>query len=272
MARYLIAPTAQDRPIAIVECFKFLVSEIQRTGAPPNILIVVDGKENFESYFDFLIAKSDIKKLRTGETVKAGILSIRMTTPREGFYDQPSNILAIYPSQKALNLIDDTKCDNNIVVLAWTDNDVKQWVITWAPKVLQFKDDKPYQIPQQAALFDPVVEVALSELATSVNISNELSGPMDKRDAVETFRLLAKFGYVYDVYAVRSFLLRNGWGSRGVDRACKIAEDIQNGKKLKAGATEWTDAWVDRWRKKVADIQVSQLKPGSLNDGQKNPE
>lgn len=269
MPRYLIAPTAQDRPVAIVECFKFLVTEILKTGAPPDILIVVDGKENFESYFEFLIAKNDIKKLRAGDIVKAGILSIRMTTPKSGFYDQPSNILAIYPSQNALNLIDDTKCEHNIVVLAWTEEEVKQWVTTWTPKVLQFKGDKPYQAPPPAALFDPVVEVALSELASSVNKANELTGPMDKRDAVETFRLLKKFGYTYDVYAVQAFLLRNGWGSRGVDRACKIAEDIQNGKKLKAGATEWTDAWVSRWRAKVAEIQKSQLTADESHDPKK---
>ncbi|MDX8029396.1 hypothetical protein SK803_04200 [Lentzea sp. BCCO 10_0856] len=133
-----------------------------------------------------------------------------------------------------------------LCVMEWGDSDEVQRTWLAGHQARSVVDGAVH--PSSTVTLDPVVEVAMQYLEMSVNHGNSLTGPMDRRDAVETLRALHKAGYRYNVEELCIWALGNGFNFREVERLKEIAIGVQQGKRFRLQAGGFQPNIVKIWQ------------------------
>ncbi len=158
-------------------------------------------------------------------------------------------VLAAWPSEERLALIDGDRRTTALCVLAWNPKDSAAWASAHDPQILS-----PGIGPSPAVQLDPVVEQGLMTLTRLVNHSNNLAGSMDRRDAVVVLRTLHEGGHRLDPDAIYAWALSNDWPGRGALRLKEMASEVGAGKRLRAGGDSPLRAdSLQRWRQQAHD-------------------
>jgi hypothetical protein len=99
---------------------------------------------------------------------------------------------------------------------------------------------------------DAVVEVALEHLSSRVNLNTGLVHPMDKKAAVETFRILWKAWYSLMPSEIESWALSHDWTVEGARDLQKVAVGVREGRRFRLlGGPSLRPDVLEIWRKEA---------------------
>lgn len=156
--------------------------------------------------------------------------------------------LALWPTAKLLDLLDDHHGTNAVAAVPWLLKDLETWSRARRPVDLLGVSEQRLEpeIP------DPVVRIAMEHLTGSVNLSTGLVHPSDKAHAVETFKILLKGGHRWSPDGLQAWALAHGWDSRGAADLRKYAKGIQDGRRFVTAGYGLKSSVLDHWRKEAA--------------------
>ncbi len=158
-------------------------------------------------------------------------------------------VLAAWPNEERLALIDGDRRTAALCVLAWSPRDSSAWSSAYDPQILS-----PGVGRSPTVQLDPVVEQGLTTLTRLVNHANNLAGSMDRRDAVVVLRTLHEGGHQLDPDAIYAWALSKDWPGRGALRLKEMARDIGSGRKLRAGGdSPLRPDSLQKWRQQAQD-------------------
>lgn len=142
-------------------------------------------------------------------------------------------VLACRPDMVHLGRVDQDPRTRALCVVGWTDDDdVKGWIAAFDPELLD-RSGKP--TPRAQSIDDEVVVQGLMTMSMMVNHGNNLTGSMDKRDAIDVLQRLHDAGHRFDADAVFAWSLANGWNDRGAGRLREFAHRIAAGERPRKG-------------------------------------
>lgn len=146
------------------------------------------------------------------------------------FFNIQGPLLVVYPKKRLLDIIDDSDVDGDILVVPWRMEDVNDWINTWgADKIIE----NGIVRGKQEFSLSRFTQIALEDLTSIVNLSNELATYRDESDAIVVLKTLVESGESLNPDTVKSFLKSRGWGSKGANRAAEIIQKLGMGKRLR---------------------------------------
>jgi hypothetical protein len=157
------------------------------------------------------------------------------------------SVLALWADPKMLGKLDQSRRVTAVCAVPWSRADE---VAMWASARGAVDLSRPNaRQPEPPTIHDPVVEVAMRGLTTSVNLSSVLLDPRDRAYAIGTFRVLQAGGHGWDPDEIKTWALANGWEMEGAERLREYAIGVQQGRRYR------TDRWsalraeaLDMWR------------------------
>lgn len=148
------------------------------------------------------------KQLTKGPVAVKGV-TLRLTKQRRGYRCDPrSGVLMAYAEDPEIEAVEDEGEVEFLVVLPHTDERVRRWRASRAPRELPGVPPAP-----AAGSLDPVVSAALRVLTDSVNLASGLSHPNDKAKAKDIAGALRESGYEAPSGQVQTWAVGNGWRS-----------------------------------------------------------
>jgi hypothetical protein len=156
-------------------------------------------------------------------------------------------ILAIYPSGRMFDQLDEAKYSKAIIVVPWRMESVREWQTTWNPHVIGEPDTEHQQL-----IDNPVVVEGLKRLTNALGPGTpELSGLDDRDRAKQLLQQLWQNNEVYDPDDIRAWALRHGWPPRSANQLRQYAQDIKAGKRMRVRHPLWRSDIVDELRRTV---------------------
>lgn len=174
-----------------------------------SLLFPAKGSFSHSDIATFLGAQAT-KILLKGQTVDLGNnVRLEFKIPRNfSTYGNHDIVLAIYLTDKDMDIVDSVQNINSIVFLPWSEEEGKRWLSTWDPEVVGPSTWKT--VKQQ---FPPAIGNEILRLGRCINMSTGLSHPSDKGMAKQIFSDLKKQGFRTTEEAIRQFAVNNGWST-----------------------------------------------------------
>lgn len=162
-------------------------------------------------------------------------------------WDFEGPVLALYPSKRLLDRLDEMQSVSELLVLPWLAKDVADWIRAWNPP--EFGEASPGA--GQPTIADPVVAAAMNSLTVMINMGTGIVHPSDKRTAIEIFRALYLNGKIYDPGEIRAWLVgAKGMDPGDADDIRDLAQKILDRRTIQgAGAAKKNTALYKRWVK-----------------------
>jgi hypothetical protein len=177
-------------------------------------------------------------------TVEGASLRL-MTLRRKDIYLWNGPILAIYGGQKLLDAVDALDGTADVLCIPWSRAEAQAWIDTWGAVELgqpTASGSPPSQLPE-------VVNDALSQLTSSVNLATGIVHSSDKQQAIETLETLFHNHVTVDPERIRQELLLLGWKPDGAQGVKKLAEMIWAGRHPRGSTGRASDDLWQYWRK-----------------------
>lgn len=133
-----------------------------------------------------------------------------------------------------------------ICAIPWLHKDIEKWKAARAPHDLRTGHQA-----SEPRISNRVVEAALSNLTSSVNLSTGLGHPSDKDHAVGIFRALVAARETFDTDEIRAWAAANGWDADDADELADLAGRLAEGRKVMTKGWSLPGDAVDRWRAEV---------------------
>ncbi len=219
VSRFLVENNGSN-PDAIKLAFSQAYSQCKSAGLS-NITLVFPTKGTFKtSDIAGFVGDAAAKALFKGLSVNLGD-GIQLT------FDIPKNInpfnnhdvvLAIYLTDKDMDIVDSINNVNSIVFLPWLEKDGKRWLSTWSPQTV---GTSSWTTPSES-LPENVREVIL-KLGRCINMPTGLSHPSDKEMAKKLFIELRKQGCLTSSELIRQFAVNNGWEPRRAEELAQFS-------------------------------------------------
>ena len=136
-----------------------------------------------------------------------GMLLQLMTLQRPATgWDGPA--LALYPSARLLDAVDDIERVPAVCVIACDRVETQSWIYRWNASVLDLQNPLPaWDLP---SFSNPVVETKLRELTRRVNLETGIIDPSDRAEAIACFTALRAEGIRYNSLEIENWLITRG--------------------------------------------------------------
>lgn len=154
-------------------------------------------------------------------------------------------VLVIHPTKELLDKLDDLWDVTDIIVIPWRRDEIQQWINTWNAQDIERTENTT----KSSIISNPVVEKALVSLCSIINVSTGIMHLSDKDRTIDLFDLLKEENEPYDCHEIRSYLIKNNWFTEHADGLVKIAEAVQQGKRIRRGNKVWNRNIINEWRK-----------------------
>ena len=165
-------------------------------------------------------------------------------------------MIALWPTEKALQQLDDVSTIVALGVLTWNLKDVAIWVS--GVGAVDLLGEASAAIP---SISDPVGLGGLRSLTNSVNLSTGLAHPSDWDHAVQMFRALRQRRHKIDGDEIERWAVANGWSYRHASELAQLPREVAAGraKRTKSRGRSWapTAATIDHWREVGQDADWS---------------
>lgn len=183
------------------------------------------------------------KLLKNGVMVRGAM--IQSMSEQNPLFDFPGPVLALYPTPKLLDRLDDMLSVTHLLVIPWLEKDVRDWKRAWSPTELGATPGKQ-DLP---TISDGVVWAALNELTIRINMGTGILHPLDKQAAIETFRTLRLNGRPYDPDEIRAWLVgAKGMDPKDANAVRDLAQKILEGRTVQgAGPAKKNVTTYKRW-------------------------
>jgi hypothetical protein len=140
-------------------------------------------------------------------------------------------VLAIWPDDKTLGLIDDHPRVTAVCAVLDLLEDGPLWLKTRRPTEV----GGAHEIPPAAVIGDPVVRVALKQLTNMVNLSTGLVNPRDRGHAIDVLRALATGRRKVAPDDAYAFAIQNGWRVDAAKELRQLVIGVAAGKRYRDG-------------------------------------
>jgi len=192
----------------------------------------------------------------TRDRFRDGVLAelpawIGRETPRTlgqiGHRAQPV-LVACWPSAKDLDMLDGLPGLKALVVVPWNEGEIGTWRdARHAVDLLGHRPPTP-----EPTISDPVVEIAMTDVTTRVNLSTGLSHPDDRSAAIQALQILKRNGHHFQPDEIRAWAMANGWKADHARQLGEYAAGVLAGKAYRTGRQQWVSHIINRWRKEAA--------------------
>jgi hypothetical protein len=190
-------------------------------------------------------ANVDDNQLLSKFVRRAGVVVATWRSAARGWSGGP--VLAAWPTREKLGEIAEHPRTRALCVIPWAKGEVDAWAAAVKPELLG-----PATVPEAKSSLDPVVTAGLKTLTRMANMSNNLAGSLDRRDAVATLQTLKNAGYRLPPDPVYGWAVANGWPTRGAERLRSLAADFEAGKRPRLkGAYPFRPNILDIWRREA---------------------
>lgn len=190
--------------------------------------------QNLDGVIAIALGKTLVKRLKRDKSIpvsyEGASLNLILLTDRIDS-NSPHNgpALVFYPNARLLEKIDD-RCEiTDVLVVPWIMKDIEEWIQSCNAQELGKEDSQP----SDPSFSDPVVEQALKSLTRRVNLRTGFGHPSDRESAIWLFRRLKQANIRYKPIEIKGWLVRHGWSITHANDVKKVAEKIQNGKRLR---------------------------------------
>ena len=228
---------------AVRLAFAWLQQAAQSHAQAPVALLVVPIKDTLKrSFAATVLTEAQVRALQKGQRIAIVGGELELATERKMPYSASGPVLALYPTQKILDGIDDMHGVTEVLVVPWLRRHVEAWVNTWQAEEITGKGRG------QPPSLHPMLVEALDTLASLVNVSTPNTS--DERMAVEVFTLLRGEGVPYDPTEVRAWLMsKHGFPPRSADIMTKKAAAVQQGRRIRRHRERYlAEDIVEQWR------------------------
>jgi hypothetical protein len=192
-------------------------------------LLAIPGKDNLEGHIETVLGSSAVRELKKTNTLRLSKGTIELMTHNLGSSSFPGPVLAVFPTVRLLNKIDDLSGPTEILVVPWVPDEVQAWIQTWG--ALQLGSEVP---PSPKEFSNPAVRAALERLTGRVNLSNGLAHPSDERAAIEMFHELHAAGEKFDPAEIRAWLMSElNWKPRHAEQVAEVAAGVLASKRFR---------------------------------------
>lgn len=190
---------------AVREAFRLCAT----LGVATLVIVVPFPLKEFESCTLAPIFGPQLAKQLTKGPVAVERVTLRLTKQGRSYRCDPrSGVLMAYAEDPEVEAVEDEGEVEFLVVLPQTDQRVRRWRASRAPRELP--GVPPATAPDS---LDPVVSAALGVLTESVNLSSGLSHPNDKAKAKDIAGALREAGYEVPSGLVQTWAVGHGWRS-----------------------------------------------------------
>lgn len=176
----------------------------------------------------------------TMEPISAHALPFRIHGP----------VLAVYCLFKQLTQIDTAASSQSMGIVAWLEAEGQAWIRKHNAKPI---GGQVTTLTEARHLSNPVVEQALLNLTSMVNLSTGIAHPRDRDRAVHMFRILKRNNEDIDFAELSGWLTEHHWMSSYVDEVVELGQAIYGGKKRQAGENPWQSRVIFEWRKRARE-------------------
>lgn len=196
----------------------------QTRGRHGEVVLLVHTKHQINgSCLSGHMGSAQAKALSAGKTLDLPFGgSLRLSTLRTlGYNLKDTIIIAFFAEEKMLGIVDDHKELAGVVVVPDLLDSADEWASRWSPVV-----HGQEQVASQPLIDDSVVEVAMNQLTSQINLSSGLGNQRDKDTANEILRILRRKKHVIDSAKLRSWAIQNGWQSNDARDLSQLAAKI----------------------------------------------
>ena len=208
--------------------------------------LVCASKGNLDGLVEQVLGPSLVKALRrSGE---ASISGTRILFHHERSIPISANgspVLVCYPDEKLLQKTDAIRHVPALIVLPWSLEQIRPWLLARGAKDLLNKTDVA-----PSTIRNPVVEQALKAMIASINTSTGILHPSDKDTAIGTFKTLSDAKEAYDPEEVGAWFVQHGVDSRHTPSIVAVAGNPR-GFRSTAIMRDWNRA-LELWRERAA--------------------
>jgi len=248
MERYYINTMGNDDD-AYREAMQF-ACELVNNGMEVGTVILLARTKRTVGWLKRLYGDDVVKKLFTGVKFENCLPTFLIQTVRSytNFTATSDIVIAMGLDDGDLMKLDDYDEVKAIISIPWLRENVQRWVSTWSPTEIRTN--------QQAERFpspEPVVQIALRELTSNINLSTGIHHGHDNDRAKMYIRALNKYSTL-DGNTVMAFLVRElGWDSDHANDVKKLIDTLNAGKYFQGGQRTGLKNYYKRWQKKVGN-------------------
>lgn len=162
-------------------------------------------------------------------------------------------VVAIYPSSKALDMLDTARVGLALIVVPSSMEGIQEWCRTWDAQVMGREHPEP-----QRLIENPLLEEALFSITARVNLSTGVAHASDKACAVRAFEILRDAGQMTATREdIRGWAVRHDWRPRDADELAGLAQAVAEGRRPRTTARAgWREDILDCWQERVRERQA----------------
>lgn len=143
--------------------------------------------------------------------------------------------------------VDDFYGVKAIIAIPWLPERLQEWVQTWAPM-----DIRTNEQPDTFPLPNPIVQEAMKELTSDVNMTTGIHHHSDEHQAKTYVRALHKYTDGLDGEVVAAYMVRElGWDTEHAKDVKKLIDTLNDGKYFKGGDKTYLKNHIKRWKEKL---------------------
>ncbi len=242
MDRFLIPPYDEEIKIAFILALKVVDNYDEKDIL---ILTATRNEMSLRGLRKFL-GNTIVNRLKKNQPLIFRGVSIRLESLRtfNQLSQRNSVIIGLYPRKTMFNKLDDSNAAAIITVTDTIDEQVRNWIKKWNPKIYGEEENK--------LIDNCVVEEALKDLTSYMKRPDTtditLRSKVDREMAIELFKILVKYGEQYEPDEIRKWALREGWTLKSAYELKKISQNIREGRKMRSKIPIWTSKSIDEWR------------------------
>lgn len=251
--RYYLLPENQEHAKAVKEGFQWLLKNT-RSNDMNECLIIIPSLNSLKYESDSAhkgiesLIPGISSKLIKNKSVTINGITIKLITEKTRITYTRASVLAIFPAEKMLKIIDNYFTENDIFLVGWVFEDIQEWIETW--NALDFSSK--YEVIHKPQKLNPIIIEALKSLTMSVNMSTGINHPSDYCSAVDLFRILQRESIDYDPKTIKTWLkVEEKWKEDFADDVMQIATKIKARKRIGGCKGDyWATNIFEKWKKR----------------------
>ncbi|MFI8605161.1 hypothetical protein ACIGCP_11905 [Cellulophaga baltica] len=244
--RYYINTQGNDDE-AYREAMHFAL-ELTKKGMDAKTVILLARTKQNVGWLERLFDRQTVKKLFRGLRFENSEPLFLIKTVKTYTEYSASNDIVIGMGLDSDDLmkLDDYYDVKAIISIPWLNESIQSWVKTWSPTDLRTKEK-----PTAFSMPEPIVQMAMKELTSNINMSTGIRNSFDNDRAKTYIRALHKYS-VLDGEIVMAYLVRElGWDSDNATDVKKLIDTLNNGKYFKGGDKTYLKNHIKSWEEDV---------------------
>jgi len=217
----------------------------KEVGDIEEIILLIHTKRQ-TTYIERVFEMSNVNKLFSNTIIDPNFPPFRIETIKTFNSDYASKKIVIAFGLRSSELYKYDDFNNIYALIAhqWVEPDVKDWAEKWG--AINIETEKAIE---SVELPDLIVQNALKDLTSSINMSTGIVHPSDNELCKTYIRALKKYDYELHSKKIFAFLTKNlNWDFDDANDVIKLIDKINSGGYFKGGDKTGLQYHIKRWK------------------------